>query len=166
MSRSLELRRWLLESLRSGTYASLAMIPFGLLFRALDLRVGHYGKKLVDVIFGELSLPVFRAVLLAEHLVIGWVSAAPLLWLLFATRERFPALLCGALYGAAYYVLLNSLALPLAFGDPLPWQLGWSTIYPSLIVHIVFGLVVAATARRFIVENGQAHRPVLDRPEA
>lgn len=143
--------------MRSGTYASLAMIPFGLLFRALDMRIGHYGKQLVEATFGELPLGLFRVLVLAEHFVIGWISAAPLLWLLLTTRQRLPAWLCGALYGAAYYVLLNSLALPILFNDPLPWQLSWSTIYPSLIVHIVFGLVVAATARRFIAENGQAH---------
>ena len=37
------IRRLVWESLRSGTIASLAMMPFGLLFRALDLRVGLIG---------------------------------------------------------------------------------------------------------------------------
>ena len=33
------------ESIRSGTIASIAMIPFGILFQLLGLRVGHYGKN-------------------------------------------------------------------------------------------------------------------------
>jgi hypothetical protein len=32
----------LVETLRSGTIASVAIMPLGLLFRALDLRIGHY----------------------------------------------------------------------------------------------------------------------------
>ena len=57
------------------------MIPFGLLFRALDLRIGHYGRKLINVAFGELPLPAFRALLMTEHLVIGWLTTWPLLLL-------------------------------------------------------------------------------------
>ena len=47
----------------------------------------------------------------------------------------------GAAYGAAYYVAINSLALPIYFNDPLPWQLGASTVLPSLIGHVIFGAV-------------------------
>lgn len=46
-------------------------------------------------------------------------------------------------YGALYYVAVNSLALPLYFGDPLPWILGWAVVLPSLLVHVVFGVSVA-----------------------
>ena len=45
---------------------------------------------------------------------------------------------------------MNSLALPLAFGDPTPWQLGFGFIYPSLIVHMIFGLSIGLTARGFL----------------
>ena len=75
----MRLRTFLYETLRSGTIASLVMVPFGPLFAALDMRVGHYGKKLVALAFGELPLPAFRAVLMAEHLVIGWLTTWPLL---------------------------------------------------------------------------------------
>lgn len=129
------------------------MIPFGLAFRFLDLRVGHYGPKFAELIFGS-STPVL---LFAQHLVIGWLSALPLLWLLTATAAgKFP-ILAGTLYGAAYYLAVNSLVLPLLFCDPTPWQLGLDHIYPSLIVHLVFGGSIGVTARRFLM---RAHRKV------
>ena len=143
-------RQLVRESLRSGTIASLVMMPFGLLFRLLDLRIGHYGKKLVEVTFGDLPLAWFRALVLAEHFVIGWVTTAPLLLALVWIGPRLPAWIGGALYGAGYYVAINSLLLPLSFGDPTPWQLGPGTILPSLVVHLAFGLSIAWTSRRFV----------------
>lgn len=84
-----------------------------------------------------------------QHLVIGWVSALPLLIvLLFTQAERWPVM-TGAAYGAAYYVAINSLALPIYFNDPLPWQLGASTVLPSLIGHVIFGAVIGRTSRHF-----------------
>ena len=55
----------------------------------------------------------------------------------------------GLVYGLSYYLVVNALALPWIFGDAFPWQLGWSYIYPSLVVHLVFGLSIALTARLF-----------------
>lgn len=55
------------ESVRSGTIAALVMMPFGLLLRFLDLRVGYYGPKLGALLFGEPN----RFVLFLQHLVIG-----------------------------------------------------------------------------------------------
>lgn len=51
------------------------------------------------------------------------------------------------MYGAAFYAGINSLALPIAFGDPTPWQLGFTTVYPSLVIHLVYGVVIALVAR-------------------
>jgi hypothetical protein len=150
MVRRLFLRRLAWESLRSGTIASLAMMPFGLLFRALNLRIGHYGARLVEVTFGELPIAGFRALVLAEHFVIGWLTTWPLLLMLVWIGRRIPAWVTGLIYGAAYYVVINSLLLPLAFGDSTPWQLGFSTVYPSLIVHLVFGLSIAWASGRFV----------------
>lgn len=131
------------ESLRSGTIASLAMLPFGALFKMAGLRVGHYGPKFAGLFFTEPG-PVL---LFAQHLVIGWVSALPLLALLPGRGRRPRALAIGAAYGAGYYVLVNSLVLPWSFGDPTPWRLGAAVVLPSLVVHLVFGLAVAASAR-------------------
>lgn len=138
------------ESVRSGTIASIAMIPFGFVFQLLGLRVGHYGKKLLDVFLNNYSEMTFRLLMFIEHFVIGWLSAAPLLVLLVLLKNRLAAWAVGAIYGLGYYVLLNSLALPLIFGDATPWALGVSVVYPSLVIHIIFGVSIALTARRFV----------------
>jgi hypothetical protein len=44
-------------------------------------------------------------------------------------------------------VVVNSLALPLYFGDELPWQQGIATIIPSLVIHIIFGACVGYFSR-------------------
>ena len=51
---------------------------------------------------------------------------------------------------AAYYVAVNSLALPVFFGDPLPWQLGAATALPSLVGHIIYGASIGLTSKRFV----------------
>jgi len=137
------------ESIRSGTIAALVMMPFGYLFKLLGQRVGHYGPKLATLLFGEQT----SLILFAQHLVIGWLSAFPLiLILLYLHRVSVPTTI-GAAYGAAYYVAVNSLALPLFFGDPTPWQIGFKVIYPSLIVHIIFGASIGFTAKKFVARE-------------
>ena len=138
------------ESIRSGTIASIAMIPFGFLFQLLGLRVGHYGKKLLEIFFTDLPELTFRLLMIIQHFVIGWISAAPLLIVLVLLKHRLPRWSVGAIYGVVYYVVLNSLALPLSFGDRTPWQLGFSVIYPSSIIHIVFGISAGLTSKRFV----------------
>ena len=64
-----------LEALRSGTIASLAMMPFGLLFKSMGLRVGHYGPKVGEALFGHQPDPWMPVLLLVQHFVIGWLSA-------------------------------------------------------------------------------------------
>jgi uncharacterized membrane protein YagU involved in acid resistance len=123
------------------------MIPFAAAFRLLGLRVNEYGRKTLEWIVGDLSGPHQLILTLVQHLVISWIAAAPLLLLLPALADRRARLLAGAAYGAAFYVAFNSFALPLAFGDPTPWQLGLATVYPSLFIHLVYGLTVAAMAR-------------------
>lgn len=134
------------ESIRSGTIASLAMMPLGFLFKSLDLRVGHYGPKLAGLMFDEPT----RFMLFAQHLVIGWVSALPLLIILPRVQALAARLAVGASYGVAYYIVVNSFALPLLFGDPTPWQLGLDFVYPSLLVHLVFGTSIGLTAGGFV----------------
>ena len=135
------------QSLRSGTLGSLAMMPFGLCFRLLDLRIGHYGKRVVEALFGALPSPLMQIVVITEHFVIGWISALPLVWLLpwWQRKTTLAPLWLGLAYGVGYYVVLNAWLLPRVFGDALPWSLGWLTVMPSLLVHVVFGLVVIWT---------------------
>ncbi|MCB1998341.1 MAG: hypothetical protein H6933_14270 [Burkholderiaceae bacterium] len=144
---------WLRETLRSGTIASLVMMPPGFGFQWAGWRIGHYGPKVANW-WADHPGP---ALLFGQHLLIGWLSTLPLLWLLARTAAGLRPLVAAAAYGAAYYVAVNSLVLPLMFGDRLPWQLGWQTILPSLVVHIVFGASIGITARRFIAE--QRSRP-------
>ena len=87
--------------------------------------------------------------LFAQHLIIGWVSALPLLLILQGTKAGRWPLFVGAGYGAIYYVAVNSLALPMYFNDPTPWQIGWSTILPSLIGHMIFGVSIALISQYF-----------------
>ena len=142
------------EAVRSGTIASLVMMPFGFLFKALGLRVGHYGPKLGEFLFGLRPEPWMQVLLLVQHLVIGWLSTIPLLLFWKWTSARSPSLADGLLYGALYYATVNALALPAIFGDAFPWQLGWSYVYPSLVVHLVFGLSLAVTARPVQTNSG------------
>lgn len=145
------LRQLLLECLKSGTIASLAMMPFGFAFRAAGMRVGHYGPKFAQL-FVETPGPAF---LFAQHMVLGWVSVLPLLLLLAKVKQPWHPVATGALYGAGYYVAINALALPLFFGDALPWQLGAAYVVPSLVAHIVFGACAAWVSRRL----AQPHTP-------
>ena len=133
-------------TLWSGTIASLVMMPAGFLFKTLGLRVGHYGPQLGRILFGDPS----PLLLFIQHLVIGWLSAVPLLIFLVKIRLPIRPWITGALYGAAYYVAVNSLLLPLAFGDPTPWQLGFAFIYPSLVVHLIFGTAVGLAAGPYL----------------
>ena len=71
--------RLLNACLLTGTVGAVAMMPFGKLFSMLGLRVGHYGPKFAEWLFGSSG----SLLLLVQHFVLGWLSALPLL-LLFA----------------------------------------------------------------------------------
>ena len=133
-------------TLRSGTAAGLAMVPPAALFRALGLRVNEYGRKTLELLVGDVASPLRDILMFAQHLLISWVAAVPLLLVLGRIADRRQRVLLGALYGAGFYVVMNSLALPFAFGDPTPWQLGAMTVLPSLAIHLVYGLVLGLMA--------------------
>jgi uncharacterized membrane protein YagU involved in acid resistance len=135
------------DALRSGTIAGLAMIPFAALFQSLGLRVNEYGRKTLGLLLGDFPSALHVPLTFAVHLVISWIVAAPLLLVLGRFADRRVRVFVGFVYGAAFYGIVNSLALPMAFGDPTPWEFGFATVYPSLVVHLVFGTVVALTAR-------------------
>jgi hypothetical protein len=140
------IKQLLFESMRSGTIAAIAMMPFGFAFRALGLRVGHYGPKFAALFVNDPG-PAFQ---FAQHIVLGWLSAAPLVLLLCWRRVTLPPVVAGSVYGVAYYVAVNSLALPLYFGDELPWQKGIATVIPSLVIHLVFGACVGYFSRHLL----------------
>ncbi len=134
------------ETLRAGTVAGLAMMPFGAVFRSFDLRINEYGRKTLELLVGDVSGPLHFGLNFIQHMVISWIAAVPLLLVLRRIPERRTGFAIGTLYGGVFYLAANSLALPLAFGDPTPWELGFSTVYPSLVVHLVYGFVVALMA--------------------
>jgi len=138
------------ETIRSGSIAAIVMMPFGLFFSRMGLRVNEYGRKTIQLIFGDLQPGLQFALVIIEHFLISWMVAVPLLLILLRTHKRISALLVGSVYGIVFYVLMNSLSLPWFFGDPTPWQLGFKTIYPSLLVHAIYGLSVALTSRAFV----------------
>lgn len=134
------------------------MMPFGLLFKWLGLRVGHYGPKVGEVLFGQQPEPWMQAMLLGQHFVIGWLSVMPLLLFWLWRSPRAIRLTDGVVYGVSYYGVVNAVALPWLFGDAFPWRLGWRYVYPSLVVHVVFGLSAALTARKF--KFGRRHSTI------
>ncbi|MCY7371108.1 MAG: hypothetical protein LH479_09635 [Polaromonas sp.] len=84
----------------SGTVASIVMMPIGFLFKALDLRVGHYGPKLGEFLFGLRPEPGMQVLFHVQHVVIGWLSAVPLLLFWRCRSPRSPSLADSLLYGA------------------------------------------------------------------
>lgn len=130
----------------SGLAGGLAMIPPGLLLRrVLGYPLNVYGELLLKTVLGRAPL----GLLLAEHAIISVAMAAPLVGLLVWRRVGH-AVSLGVAYGAAIWLAVNSLALPLAFGRPSPWHQGWSAIWPSLGIHVVYGVVAAAVASRMV----------------
>lgn len=128
----------------AGTVGAMAMVPIGLvLLFGAGAEVNVYGELLAESLFGA----SFPSILFAEHLVVGWLGALPL-GLILTRIRRAPQVAVGAAYGAAMWLVLNSLALPWVFGRPTPWQLGFDAIWPSLLVHVVYGVVTALVWRR------------------
>lgn len=156
------LARRVLWIVASGTAGSLSMYPFGIVLRRkFGYSLNVYGHLTADVLFRHAGLtqqagaPAWA--LHVQHLVIGWTLAAPLA-LLF---QRLGALhtvamraLVGVSYGALAWLVINSLALPFVFGRPTPWELGVGAIWPSLLVHVVYGVTtwfaVVMTAPLFL----------------
>jgi hypothetical protein len=64
-------RALLIESIRSGTVASLVIVPHNPLFEATGLRIRHYGPKYTALFFDHPQ----HWLLFAQHLVIGWVAS-------------------------------------------------------------------------------------------
>lgn len=144
-------RPWLRHTLLVGVAGSLAMVPVGLAAGALGASVNVYGELVLRALTGS-AHPLLLAV---EHLLIGWATAVPLVVVLQLARHRH-AVALGIAYGAGAWLLVNSLALPFAFGQPTPWQVGISAVWGSLLVHLVFGGVAALVSRRLAGQHAEA----------
>ncbi|OLY94506.1 hypothetical protein SAMN05444008_101124 [Cnuella takakiae] len=108
------------EALRSGTFAAIAMIPFGVLFSKLGLRINEYGQKIIQMAFPHFSKGIRFALFVLEHFVLSWIIAMPLLLLLKYFHHRIHHLLLGFIYGLLFYIAINSLLLPALFKDATP----------------------------------------------
>lgn len=135
------------EALRCGIPAGLAMIPFAAGFRAYGLRINEYGRKTLELVVGEVAPPLHTLLTFAQHMLISVFAALPLLCLLARVEGRSRRVAVATLYGAVFYAAVNAWALPLYFGDPTPWALGFETVYPSLAIHLVYGVVIGLVAR-------------------
>lgn len=128
----------------AGTIGGLAMIPYGLvLLLVLKLDVNVYGALLARLLFGRPAPWSLGLV----HFATSWGLALPLVYLL-AWRGDRSAWEVGAAYGALIWLTFNSLLLPILFNRPSAWQLGWSAIWPSLSVHLLYGVVTAEASGR------------------
>lgn len=136
-------RTALRESVLAGLAGGLAMIPVGLVARGLGASVNVYGELVVQQLLGRLE-PI---ALLVEHLLVSWAMAVPLVAVLRLARHRHAAAI-GLTYGAAAWLSVNALALPIVFGRPMPWTIGWSAVWGSWLVHLAFGLAAALVGRR------------------
>jgi hypothetical protein len=133
----------------AGVIAAIAMIPVGLVVTAAGFELNRYGRAVAEALVGTDG----RLVLLAMHLVIGVISAIPPVWAASTGRwppNLLPGLIAGAGYGAGYWLVVNAVTLPALFGQRHPWERGPAAVWPSLLVHVIFGLGVAAVlhARR------------------
>lgn len=145
----------------AGLVGALAMVPVGLALSAAGFEVNRYGELLAEQLTGARR----PAVLFAIHLVIGVVSVVPLAVAAAALRPRRVVMLVGgAVYAAAYWLGVNALALPLVYGRPFPWMEGVASVWPSLLVHVVYGLAAALAlvqARSAMPDRtGPRHRSV------
>jgi hypothetical protein len=135
------------QAIYAGTVGGLAMIPVGLAIRyGAGAAVNVYGELVIERILGRIA----PWALFTEHFLISWVLAVPVVWLM-SCPPRISATPMGLAYGAAIWALINSFALPLIFSRPTPWEIGWSAIWPSLTVHLVYGVAAShavASAKR------------------
>lgn len=140
-------RRLIGAGVIAGSVGGLAMIPFGVMLRRGGYPVNVYGPLLLEVLVGR--APVWA--LVVEHFLISWALAVPLAALptpLF--HHSWPiSLLVGFGYGALIWALVNSLVLPAVFGHSTPWQIGWPAIWPSVLVHLVYGVAATFSVRRW-----------------
>lgn len=148
------------RSVAAGALGGISMVPVGLVLNATGFQVNKYGELLLEKVLGQF----LYSAMAIEHFAISIAMAVPLVALLTLRRQRHPILL-GLGYGAAIWFVVNSLALPIAFGQSTPWQLGVNALWPSLLVHVVYGLVVAAVATRDIRRYAQPE-PAFPAPAA
>jgi hypothetical protein len=135
--------------LLAGLAGAVAMIPPGLALSAAGFEVNRYGVLLAQQLTGTPGRPALL-VLLVLHLIIGMVSAVPLglWWRARGVPGPTGRWVTGATYGGAYWLAVNALLLPTLYGRPFPWSEGAGSVWPSLVVHLLYGSVTAVVLGR------------------
>lgn len=67
------------------------MIPVGLAFALLGLRVNEYGPKVIQVFFGGMPMGMRFTLFGLEHFIISWTASVPLLLALVVLHRRAAA---------------------------------------------------------------------------
>ena len=130
-------------SLEAGLVAGVTMMPFGAALRALGYQVNVYGELMVRALLG--SAPMLAQLVL--HVVVSITLAIP--FVLFARWRGGANHIPGAVYGLLAWAAMNATLLPLLFERSTGWALGFRVVWPSLLVHLVYGASLGAvTARR------------------
>lgn len=130
------------------------MIPPGMLLLLMGERVNVYGELLIQTLLGRTHLWAMAI----EHFLISWGMAFPLVLLLAILRRPSP-LIVGLIYGAGIWLVINSLLLPAIFSQPNAWQTGWPAIWPSLSIHLIYGVATAITAHALMTRGRLASQP-------
>lgn len=132
----------------AGLSGGVAMMPVGALLRALDHDVNEYGEAVLATLTGTTSAPAEPLLAIALHLVVSCLAAIPLAVALPARATTAQASTIGLAYGGGWWATINALALPWLYRRPTPYELGWADIWPSLLVHAIFGVVAAIVLAR------------------
>lgn len=134
-----------------GVLGGIAIIPYGLaMLFWWHAHINVYGTKTLQLLTPKPS-PWLAFI---QHMLISYLFAVPLLWALaqmrLQSRPRAFPLFFGAAYGFLIWSSINALLLPYLFHDPTPWQLGWHAVWPSLLGHVLYGLVAAGIGKRVL----------------
>lgn len=131
------------------------MVPIGLVIRqGLGLDVNVYGELAAQMLLGSTAPPA----LLAVHAAVSIALALPIAWC--ATRSRIAGWKWGVAWGIGGWLVLNTWLLPLAFGRPSPWASGANALWPSFVVHVVYGVVAGAMAAALLARRPARVGPV------
>jgi putative membrane protein len=105
--------------------------------RAIEMTAQRLGKRLSDQQIGKWGWRF--------HKVFGMLGGPAYL----ALRRAFPGLRRGGglLFGAAFFLVVDELMVPLARLTPGPRSFGWKVHARGAAAHLAYGVAAEATAR-------------------
>ncbi len=105
--------------------------------RAVEMMAQRFGRRLSDRQIGRWGWRF--------HKVFG-VAAGPAY---LALRRRWPSVRwgCGLAFGAAFFLVVDELLVPVARLTPGPSAFGWKVHARGAAAHLAYGVAAEATAR-------------------